>query len=47
LGASALRSIDSSVGGMPPWTADGDGTAPVSRAVAIAAAVSPVQAGGR
>src|SRR5207247_7445854 len=42
LGASALRSIVSSVGGMPPCAADGLGTAPVRRAVAIAAAVSPV-----
>src|SRR5256885_15966954 len=42
LGASALRSIASSVGGMPPCAADGLGTTPVRRAVAIAAAVSPV-----
>src|SRR5262245_2414225 len=40
--ASALRSIASSAGGMPPWTAEGLGTGPVRRAVAIAAAVSPV-----
>ena len=40
--ASAFWVMPSSVGGIPPWTADGLGTAPVSRAVAIAAAVSPV-----
>ena len=40
--ASAFRVIASSAGGIPLCSADGLGTAPVSRAVAIAAAVSPV-----